>query len=113
VLGLYLARTRSGAHDAAAELETNAQKLKKSDWPYPVVELFLGRQKPKSTLAAPTEPDDRCDAQFYVGEWHLLHGDRPDALDLLKKAVATCRKYDITYDFARPSSSGSGDDDRS
>jgi tetratricopeptide (TPR) repeat protein len=101
VIWLYLARIRSGAHDAAAELEANAKKLKPPDWPYQVVEIFRGRQKPKSTLAVPTKLDDRCDAQFYVGEWHLLHGGRPKALYLLKKAVATCPKTDAEYDFAR------------
>jgi lipoprotein NlpI len=101
VLGLYLARARSGDHDAAAELETNAKKLKQPDWPYPVVQLFLGRRTPKSTVAVPTKPDHHCDAQFFVGEWHLLRGDRPMALAALKAAVGTCPKANIEYDFAR------------
>jgi tetratricopeptide (TPR) repeat protein len=59
VLWLYLARARSGAQIAAAELETNAKKLKQPDWPYPVVELFLGRRTPEATSAAATKSDDR------------------------------------------------------
>ena len=101
VLWLYLARTRSGADTAAAELDANAKKLKQPDWPYPVVELFLGRRTPKSTLVAPTKPNDRCEAQFYVGEWQLLRGDRPKALAALKAAVGTCPKSNVEYDFAR------------
>ncbi len=48
---LYLARARSGAQIAAAELETNGKKLKQPGWPYPVVQLFLGRRTPEATLA--------------------------------------------------------------
>jgi tetratricopeptide (TPR) repeat protein len=101
VLNLYLARTRSGAHNAAAELEANAKNLKQRDWPYPVVELFLGRRTPESTLGAPNKPDDRCEAQFYVGEWHLLRGDHPKAIAALKVAVDTCPKSNIEYGFAQ------------
>jgi hypothetical protein len=45
------------------------------DWPYPVVELFLGHLTLDATLAAATKPDQRCEGQFYVGEWHLSRGD--------------------------------------
>ncbi|MGC2221000.1 MAG: tetratricopeptide repeat protein [Methylocella sp.] len=89
VLCLYLARTRLGDQTAAAELETNAKKLKQTNWPYPLVELFLGRLTPETTLAAATKPDDRCEAQFYVGEWRLLRGDRPAANVALKAAEDT------------------------
>ena len=89
MLGLYLARTRSGAHTAAAELEINAKNLKQPDWPYAVVELFLGRRTP-ATLAAATKRDERCEAQFYIGEWRLLRGDRRAAVANLKFAVDNC-----------------------
>jgi lipoprotein NlpI len=90
VLWLYLARARSGPQIAAAELETNAKKLKQPDWPYPVVELFLGRRRPEATFAAATKSDDRCEAQFYIGEWRLLRGNRPAAIVALKAAAETC-----------------------
>jgi lipoprotein NlpI len=99
VLWLYLARARSGPQIAAAGLETNAKKLKQPDWPYPVVELFLGRRTPEATFAAAS--DDRCEAQFYIGEWHLLRGNRPAAMVALKAAVETCPKAFIEYKFAQ------------
>jgi tetratricopeptide (TPR) repeat protein len=92
MLWLYLARARSGAEDAKAELAANEKNLKKRDWPYPVVELFLDRRKPKAALAAATKGDDRCEAQFYVGEWRLLRGDRRAGMMNLKAAVDTCPK---------------------
>jgi lipoprotein NlpI len=101
VLWLYFARTRSGAHNAAAELATNAKNLKQPDWPYPVVELFLGRRTPEATLAAATKPNDRCEAQFYIGEWHLLRGDHPKAIAALNAAVDTCPKLFVEFLSAR------------
>jgi lipoprotein NlpI len=101
VLWLFLASTRSGAHTSTAGLKAYAKNLKQLDWPYPVVELFLGGRTPESTLAAPTKPDDRCEAQYYVGEWHLLRGDQPKAIAALKAAVGTCPKANVEYDFAR------------
>jgi lipoprotein NlpI len=100
-LWLYLARTRSGAQTAAAELETNAKNLKQPDWPFPVVELFLGRQTPETTLAAATKSDEQCQAQFYVGEWHLLQGDRPAGKKVLQAAVDSCPKTLMEYTVAR------------
>jgi tetratricopeptide (TPR) repeat protein len=101
VLWLYLACARSGPQIAAAELETNAKKLKQPDWPYPVVELFLGRRTPEATFAVATKSDDRCEAQFYIGEWRLLRGNRPAAMVALKAAAETCPKTFVEYKSAR------------
>src|ERR1700730_18462880 len=102
VLWLYLARTRAGEETAAAtELAANARTLKASDWPYAVVELFLGQRTPEATLAAPVKPDDRCEAQFYIGEWQLLRADRPAAIDALKSAAHTCPKDFVEATDAR------------
>ena len=64
VLWLYLARTRSGAHNAAAELETNKKKLKPQDWPYPVVQMFLGHRTPETICTTAATPGERCEARF-------------------------------------------------
>src|SRR5208283_4947953 len=101
VLWLYLARVQSGSQTAAAELETNAKYLIQSDWPYPVVELFLGHRTPEATLAAATNPDDRCVAKFFVGEWRLSQGDRPAAVAALKETVNTCSKMPFAYEIVR------------
>jgi lipoprotein NlpI len=103
VLWRYLARARSGSSlTAAAELETDAERnLKQPDWPFPVVELFLGRRTPEATLEASTNRDDRCEAQFYVGEWRLSQGDRPAAVAALKMAADTCSKTFYEYGLAQ------------
>jgi tetratricopeptide (TPR) repeat protein len=100
VLWLYLARTRLRDQSATRELATNSKNLKR-DWPFPVVELFLGRRTPKATLAAAIKPDDRCEAQFYVGEWGLLRGERTAAMGALKAAVDNCPQENLGYALAR------------
>ena len=87
---LYLARARAGDGGAVADLETNAARLKPAEWPYPVAELYLGRRTAVATLAAPRKAGDRCEAQFYVGEWHLLKGDRAAARSAMQMAVEMC-----------------------
>ena len=89
VLLRYLARTRSG-EAAEAELEANAAGLKTKEWPFAVTELYLAKRSPAATLDVAVTPDDRCEAQFYIGQWHLLKGNRPAAEVGLKAAVATC-----------------------
>ena len=96
-LWLFIARTRAGDQTAAAELATNARALKPTDWPYAVVELYLGRRTLEATLAAPTKPDDRCEAQFYVGEWQLLRAERAAAIEALRTAAQTCPKDFVEF----------------
>jgi lipoprotein NlpI len=100
-LWLYLARARSGDPAASAELESNAKQFKASEWPYPLVEFYLGRSSLEATLAAPTKSDDRCAAQFYIGEWQLLQADRSAAITSLNAAIDICPKTFVEYRAAQ------------
>jgi tetratricopeptide (TPR) repeat protein len=92
----HLARERAG-ENGAAELEANEARLKSKDWPYPVIELYLGRRSPAEVLSIASNPDENCDAQFYTGEWHLLHGDRAAAATGLQAAAAICPSDTFEY----------------
>ncbi len=92
----YLARTRSG-HNATAELEANATRLKSKAWPYATIELYLGRRSPEATVDAAANASERCEAEFYIGEWHLARGEREQARPRLQKAIETCPKSYIEY----------------
>ena len=92
----FLARSRSG-ETAVSELEANAARLKTKEWPYAVIDLYLGRRQPDATLAAAVKPDDRCEAYFYVGQWHVLKDNKADAEAALKTALDTCPKTFIEY----------------
>jgi tetratricopeptide (TPR) repeat protein len=104
VLKLYLARARSDsdAPKALAALAVDAKNLNQGEWPYPIVELFLGLRTAEAALSASTSSDSRCEAQSYIGEWRLLHGDSA-ALGSLKEASDACSASSAEYAPARTS----------
>ena len=75
--------------------------LKTKEWPYAVIELFLGKRQPDATLAAASKPDEQCEASFYIGEWHILQSRPADAEPLLRKAAETCPKTFLEYSAAQ------------
>jgi tetratricopeptide (TPR) repeat protein len=92
ILWLYLARARIGGQDVKRNLQNNAAGLKPAEWPFPVIELFLDRRTPSDMLAAANTPDEQCEAQYYLGEWHFLRDERAASIEALRKAVETCPK---------------------
>lgn len=97
VLLRYLARIRIG-EAAETELASNAVRLKTKEWPFAAIELCLGKRSRAALLDEAVKPDDRCEAQFYIEQWHLMKGNRSEAKVGLKAAVATCPMI-----FRRPS----------
>ncbi len=92
----YLARTRTG-EDAGSELEANASRIKSRQWPYAVIELYLGKRQPSDTLAAAIVSGAQCEANFYTGEWYILQDRKSEAESLLSTATATCPKDYLEY----------------
>jgi lipoprotein NlpI len=92
MIWLYLAASRSGGKTAKRDLQNGAARLKPSEWPFPVVEFYLGRRTPAAMLAAAQNPDERCEAQFYLGQWQLLQGKHIDSIEALRHAVEACPK---------------------
>jgi lipoprotein NlpI len=99
-LWYYLANWRSGKQSAMA-LEVFSSKLKPAEWPYPVVQLFLGRKTPEQVLAAATQPNERREAQFYIGAWQALRGERAAAGAPLRAAIDSCPKWFAEYHGAQ------------
>jgi tetratricopeptide (TPR) repeat protein len=97
VLWLYLARARTGERDATSRMRANARGLKAADWPFPVTELLLGRRTPQQTLSSAKTPAERCEAHFYIGEWHLLRRDGAAARRAWETAIDTCPKSLAEY----------------
>jgi tetratricopeptide (TPR) repeat protein len=95
----FLAQSRTG--QTPSDIEPLAQHTKNRDWPYAVLELYLGRSDPAAALAAAQKNEERCEAQFYVGEWQLVQGDRAAARQRLEEAVAICPKSFIEYTGAQ------------
>jgi lipoprotein NlpI len=97
MLWLYLSRARTSTRDARDELAKAAEQLKSPDWPSPMVELFLGKKSLATAQAAASKPEEKCEAQFFVGEWRLLGKDRSEATKALQMAVDTCPKDFAEY----------------
>lgn len=96
VLWAYLAAARAGDPEATKSLATRAEALDLSDWPGPLIEVFLGRRKPESVSAAEApEGWERTGRQveidFYLAQHDLLAGD--DAV--AAKRLRTARDLDV------------------
>jgi len=100
MIWLFLARQRVG-QDAVPDLTRQAAKLKTQDWPFPVIEALLGRRTLAQMQAAAANADQACEAEFYGGEWHILHGNAGEAQAALQRALDTCPKNFIEYSGAR------------
>ena len=104
-LWLYLARKRGGAGDAEQRLDSETRATR-GGWPAPVIVLYLGRTDVSSVFAAATDPnaqrqrDQRCEANYYVAEWHLLRGENERALPLLKEARSGCPRDFLEFEGA-------------
>jgi tetratricopeptide (TPR) repeat protein len=101
-LGLAMARMRSGVPGYSVTLNKQAEALGE-DWPMPAVWFYVGRLTAEQLLAAAKNPDDRkqqkqlCEAEFYLGEWQLLHGMKRAAIDNLKKAQSEGGRNSYEY----------------
>ncbi len=99
---LYLARTKSGANDARLELAANTNGIKPG-WPTAVVTLYLGKGDPVAVIAAvsnldpKTHKEQMCEANFYLGEWHLIRDEKVHARSLFSKAESECPPDYLEY----------------
>ena len=41
-----------------------------------------------------------CQAYYFIGQWHLWHGNESSAFEYFRQAVATEAIYNRTFDFA-------------
>lgn len=96
LLLLHLARAKLGRDDTQ-ELARAVDAIGETDWPAPVLALYLGRIDQKQLFAAANTAPDRkkrkgqlCEANFYAGEAAALQNRLGDAHDLLDAAVDQC-----------------------
>jgi tetratricopeptide (TPR) repeat protein len=93
VLFRYLARTRAG-QDGRAELD---KARAETPGARATIALFLGRGSAEAALKVGTM-HDRCEAPFYVGQWHLLRGEREQARrHLLEAGADDCWAHTYHY----------------
>ena len=99
----YLAQSRGGQSKALTELMEISSGLKLANWPGPVIQVYLGTAKPDGllSLAKASNPrfalDRECEANFYLGEFALLNGNRSEAEMLFRAAVASGLSTNFEY----------------
>jgi lipoprotein NlpI len=105
-LWLYLAQAHQGK-DAKAELDRRAGTLNLESWPGPVIDFYRGRIGADDVLAAArngdtkTQRDQKCEADFYLGEHASLAGGKDEAKRLLQGALDSCDRHFIEYAGAK------------
>ncbi|MDL2402306.1 rhomboid family intramembrane serine protease [Rhizobium mayense] len=97
----YLAQEQGKDAEAATDLRAEAGKLDQAKWPYPVYRLLLGELNPAEVIAKASDNDSLCEAIFYIGEWHLLRKEIPDARQQFQAASLSCPSTFMEYDGAR------------
>ncbi len=105
-LWLYLAQARAG-QGGRAELKDNARHLNLSEWPGPVVRMFLGELGAQAVAgmgeANRTREDKerRVEAYFFAGQQQLLAGRRGEAAAYFREVVKTGITDFIEYNGAK------------
>ena len=100
LLWYYLASGRAGSTEGRQESARMAAQRKSDAWPTPIFQLMQGQRAADSVLAAAGNPQQRCEAQFYTAEWHLLKGAPAAAADGFNAAVKTCALMSIEHRLA-------------
>lgn len=105
---LFVAEARNGAREEAeGRLAAYAATHAETAWPRPIVDLFLGRGSIEAVeaAAATAKGDDaagqRFDADFYLGQWALLHGDESSAVARFKSVYDSRLREYLEFDIAR------------
>jgi lipoprotein NlpI len=95
VLWLEIVNKRS---NLASRLPQAIAQLDMTEWPAPVIRLFLGQLTPEAVLAAADNPDAKAkagqvrQANFYSGELALSKGAKDGATRLFRLAADLCPK---------------------
>lgn len=74
-------------------------------WPGPLLAFFEGEHDEAFVQDALKQDGVtegmNCEANFYLSEWHILHGDRQGARPLMEKASIDCPKSFLEYRMAQ------------
>jgi lipoprotein NlpI len=98
---LYLAQAKSG-QNGQSELRSNVSSLNLdlNSWPGPAAKLFLGAATARDVLAAASATGNsvaRWQGFVFGGESALLAGQRGDAAQLFRQAVAINQKRQFAW----------------
>jgi len=98
---IYMLEARDNNASATAALARRVKEIEASVWPYPVASFYLGQLSVAELDAAAADDNQKCEANFYVGEWHLLKGDSASARKRFEQASGGCPPSLIEHDMAQ------------
>ena len=97
-LWLDMVERRNGL---SSRLNEAAQRLDMSQWPAPIVKVFLGEMTHEQALAATDQGNQRrrdvqtCELNFYTGQLALLQNNREEGIRLLTLAADSCPRTEL------------------
>jgi len=97
---IYMLEARDDNAKAAPAFAQRLKEVRAKVWPYPVASFYLGQMSVEQLDAAAADNDQKCEANFYVGEWHLLKGDVALARKRFEQAFAGCPSNLMERDMA-------------
>jgi lipoprotein NlpI len=93
---LAIAEMHKGNNEVANELTEESTSFA-NDWPFPVVQFYLGKADEDNVAEAAKDPDAKrqreqfCEMYFYLGEWQIFHAQREKGIESLKRAQEQCQ----------------------
>ena len=105
LLWLYMSE-KNLQPDKSTDLANYTDGVSLDIWPGAMVRLFLGQVPVENVVKALSDNmgkwtnGTRCEAYFYLGQYYLLRGERNNALQFFRKAVATKATGYMEYEFA-------------
>lgn len=106
-LWLHIVSVRSGR---GSRLAAAAKGVDMTVWPAPVIQFYRGEIDRNAFRAATqsrdpiTHGEQTCEANFYLGEWHLLENGKAEADPFLFYAASNCPKTFVEWAAARSES---------
>lgn len=103
-LWLHIASERSGRGSRLADA---AKGVDMTVWPAPVIQFYRGEIDRDAFRAATqsrdpiTHGEQTCEANFYLGEWHLLENAKAEAEPFMFYAASNCPKTFVEWAAAR------------
>ena len=103
-LWLHIVSARSGR---GGRLASAAKGVDMKVWPAPIIQFYRG-EIDRNVLRAATQSRDpithgeqTCEANFYLGEWHLLENAKAEADPFIFYAATSCPKTFVEWAAAR------------
>jgi len=93
-------------NDLPSRLTQTSSKVDMTQWPAPVIGLFLGQTTTAGLLAAADDQDASkkkgrvCEANFYSGQLSLMKGTKDEAARLFRLAANDCPRGYIEWTAA-------------